>query len=408
MKSLRDNIPTALAAAFVPLFGLLVVLRGPDTDWDFRNYHWYNAYAWLTNRHGFDVAVAHHATYYNPLADVPVFALAQIWPAWLVGFVVGCIHGLNLWLLYYLARAALGTTRGSGNDWLALAIAVAGTTGGMALMLVGNASNDMTVSLFVLLALLLIVRAEDTQVHTARELWRFGAAGLAGGIAAGLKLTMVPFAIGLAIGVLILRAPARVRLQRVLCLGIGGLIGAALFGGSWAWTLWQETGNPVFPYFNDIIGSPLILAASYRDPRFLPESLAEALIYPFLFAWDGMQVSDIAFRDIKIALAYTLVPLTLLWVLISRRARLTQAMRLLFTVCIVSYAVWLYIFGIYRYVLTLEMLAPLLIALVVSLWPITGQRRWQVLAALWFGALLCTGWSAVVGIGGSWRGEYAM
>jgi hypothetical protein len=405
-RIIRDNIPGTLAAAFVPLFGLLVVLRGPDTDWDFRNYHWYNAYAWLTDRRDFDVAVAHHATYYNPLADIPVFALAQIWPAWLVGFLVGCVHGLNLWLLYYLSRAALGASRGSGSDWLALTIAVAGTTGGMALMLVGNASNDMTVTLFVLLALLLIVRADDTQLHTARELWRFGAAGLAGGMAAGLKLTMAPFAIGLAIGALVLDAPAWIRLQRLVCLGIGGFIGAALFGGTWAWTLWHETGNPVFPYFNDIIGSPLILDASYRDPRFLPESIAEALIYPFLFAWDGMQVSDTAFRDIKIALAYTLVPLTVLWVLISRRAQLTQAMRLLFTVCIVSYAVWLWIFGIYRYVLALEMLAPLLIALAVSLWPMTAGGRVRILAALWFGALLCTGWSAVTGSGGNWRDEY--
>jgi hypothetical protein len=409
LKSLRDNIPATLAAAFVPLFGLLVVLRGPDTDWDFRNYHWYNAYAWLTERRGFDVAVAHHATYYNPLADVPAFVVAQVLPAWFVGFLVGCIHGLNLLLLYHLARAALGAARGSGGsnaDWLALAIAIAGTTGGMALLLVGNASNDMTVSLFVLLALLLIVRVSDSKVHAVREFWRFGAAGLAGGIAVGLKLTMAPFAFGLAIGVLALRAPARIRLQRVALLGVGGLIGAALFGGIWAYTLWQETGNPVFPYFNDIIGSPLILDASYRDPRFLPESLGEALIYPYLFAWDGMQVSDVAFRDIKIALAYTLMPLTLLWVLVSRRAQLTQAMRLLFTVCVVSYAVWLLIFGIYRYALTLEMLAPLLIALAVSLWPTTEKRRWRVLAVLWFAALLGTGWSAIAAIRGSWREAY--
>jgi len=406
LKSLRETIPAALAAAFVPLFGLLVVLRGPDTDWDFRNYHWYNAYAWLTDRRGFDVAVAHHATYYNPLADVPAFALAQVLPAWFVGFLVGCIHGLNLLLLYHLARAALGAARGSGADWLALAIALAGTTGGMALLLVGNASNDMTVSLFVLLALLLIVRVSDSQVHAVREFWHFGAAGLAGGIAVGLKLTMAPFAIGLAAGVLALRAPARIRLQRIAFLGVGGLSSAALFGGIWAYTLWQETGNPFFPYFNDIIGSPLILDASYRDPRFLPENFGEAVIYPLLFAWDGMQVSDVPFRDIKIALAYTIVPVTLLWALVSRRAQFTQAMRLLFTVSAVSYALWLFVFGIYRYALTLEMLAPLLIALAVSLWPTTEQLRGRILAALWFGAVLCTGWSVIAAVGGSWRGAY--
>jgi len=406
MKLLREKAPAVLAAAFVPLFGLLVVVRGHDTDWDFRNYHWYNAYAWLMGRRGFDVAVAHHATYYNPLADVPVFAAAQFVPAWCVGFLVGCIHGLNLLLLYRLARAALGATSGSSDDWLSLAIAVAGTTGGMALILIGNASNDMTVSLLVLLALLLMVRAGDSQIHQAAELWRFGAAGLAGGVAVGLKLTMAPFAIGLAVGALVLRAPGWIRLRRVAVFGVGGLIGAALFGGIWAYTLWQETGNPFFPYFNDIIGSPLILDASYRDPRFLPESLGEALIYPFLFAWDGTQVNDAPFRDIKIAVAYAIVSLTLLWMRVSRRPQLTQSMRLLFIVCAVSYAVWLPIFGVYRYVLTLEMVAPLLIALALSVWPMSQRRRWGVLAAIWLLALLGTGWGAIASVGGHWRGAY--
>ena len=47
--------------------------------------------------------------------------------------------------------------------------------------------------------------------------------------------------------------------------------------------------------------------------------------------------------------------------------------------------VWLSIFAIYRYVLTLEMLAPLLIALALSLWPLSERRR--------LGALGASGWS---------------
>ncbi len=81
-------------------------------------------------------------------------------------------------------------------------------------------------------------------------------------------------------------------------------------------------------------------------------------------------------------------------------------MQLLLTVCAVSYAVWLFIFGIYRYVLTLEMLAPLLIVLAVSLWPLPEQRRWSVLAVIWIVALLGTGWSSIALVGGTWRGAY--
>jgi len=79
---------------------------------------------------------------------------------------------------------------------------------------------------------------------------------------------------------------------------------------------------------------------------------------------------------------------------------------LLFTVCIVSYVIWLFVFGIYRYVLTLEMLAPLLIALAVSLWPTTERRRWSVLAFIGFSALLGTGWSALAAVGGRWSDTY--
>ena len=107
LSPFRVHAPAILACAFVPLFGLLIVVRGHDADWDFLNYHWYNAYAWLTDRRGFDVAVAHHATYYNPLADVPVYLAARMFPAWLVVFLLGSVHGLNLLLLYRLARVAL-------------------------------------------------------------------------------------------------------------------------------------------------------------------------------------------------------------------------------------------------------------------------------------------------------------
>ena len=397
---LRVHAPSILACAFVPLFGLLIVVRGHDADWDFLNYHWYNPYAWLTDRRGFDVAVAHHATYYNPLADVPVYLAAQVFPAWLVSFLLGFVHGLNLLLLYRLARVALPAEAGTASDWLALALAVAGTTGGMALMIVGNTSNDMTVSLFVLLALLLMARAAESD-----DLHWFGAAGLAGGVAVGLKLTMAPFAIGLAAGVLALRAPLPVRLRRLVVFGVGGVITAMIFGGVWAYTLWRETGNPFFPYFNDIIGSPLILDASYRDPRFLPRSAFEALFYPFVFAWDGSKVNDIPFRDVKIALAYALVPPTVLWAVLRGRP-LSQSMRLLFAVSAVSYAIWVSIFGIYRYALTLEMLAPLLIALALSLWPISQQRYLVALAALWAVALVGTGWSDIGRIGGKWRATF--
>ncbi len=97
-----------------------------------------------------------------------------MFPAWLTGFVIGCVHGSICCCCIASREWRCRREAGSRDDWLALAIAVAGTTGGMALMIVGNTSNDMTVSLFVLLALLLMRPARGYDV----DAWRFVAAGL--------------------------------------------------------------------------------------------------------------------------------------------------------------------------------------------------------------------------------------
>jgi hypothetical protein len=40
------------------VFGALALALGQDGNWDLRNYHWYNAYAFITNRLMFDVGAA--------------------------------------------------------------------------------------------------------------------------------------------------------------------------------------------------------------------------------------------------------------------------------------------------------------------------------------------------------------
>jgi hypothetical protein len=55
----------------------------------------------------------------------------------------------------------------------------------------------------------------------------------------------------------------------------------------------------------------------------------------------------------------------------------------------VSYLVWLKMFGIYRYILLLEILAPVLIAICIGLWPIAARSR-MIVAGIVFVIVLCT------------------
>jgi len=56
--------------------------------------------------------------------------------------------------------------------------------------------------------------------------------------------------------------------------------------------------------------------------------------------------------------------------------------RIVFAFAAVSYVAWLLVFGIYRYILTLEMLASLVIVAAVGGWPIGRQARLALLAVL--------------------------
>jgi len=372
----------AFLAAMVVGWGLFVVCLGKDMSWDFRNYHWYIPYAFLNGRSALDISVAHQATYYNPMLDVPFYLLATHTKSWFALFVLGAAQGANAIPLYAMARSIL---RVANAQIVSAVLTILCMTGGLTVSLSGTTYYDPIMSVFILSALaLVIVHRHRLDLPTAFN------AGVLVGIPVGLKLPEAPFALGLAAALAMLPGTLARRGARVLVAGVGGFIGVLLFAGYWYLHLYHVTGNPLFPYFNQYFHSPLALTASYRDTRFLPHDLHHALILPLLFSIDWHVADDLPFQDIRVGLAYVLVIVTVpLW-LIGRRARepmvATDAMAALFAFAIVSYIAWISIFAIYRYIVLLEILAPILIAGAIALWPISARARWTIAAVL---LLLC-------------------
>jgi hypothetical protein len=136
----------ALCVAFPLGFGALALVLGQDTNWDLRNYHWYNPYAFLTGRFALDIGPAHAATFYNPLLDVPVYLLAQALPAKAVGFLLGTVQGLNFVLLFALLRALIVAPSPAQRSGFAAVVAGVGMSGGGHLSLVGTTFNDVSLA----------------------------------------------------------------------------------------------------------------------------------------------------------------------------------------------------------------------------------------------------------------------
>jgi hypothetical protein len=390
--------------AIPPVMGLVALWLGQDASWDVRNYHFYNPFAYLTGRMGQDIAMAQVATYYNPLLHLPFYKAVTHLPPRAVGFILGLLPGLNIFLLYGLARRTIGSAFPVKAEWLGLAAAVLGLLGAAGISEIGTSFGDSVVSLLVLAALWLLVRL---RAHLAAPgLAGLGvavSAGLLAGAALGLKQPFAIYAVGLCAAFFGLALPWRRRFWLAFVFGLGVLAGAALTGGFWMIEMWQRFQNPLFPYFNQLFHSAWGAEAPYRDERFLPKGLGMQFLFPIWFVFKPLQVAEVPFRDLRFALLYlVLIVALILWLarrlgaLVPKPAAaggaqgepLSAPPILGFMIIFmgVTFVVWMKLFAVYRYLMVCEMLVPLALILVLN--RIVGDPRRRVILVLGCFALM--------------------
>lgn len=386
---------------FPVLYALLSLALGQDANWDLKNYHWYNGYAFATGRFGFDLLPSQTPYFYNPTLDAAFYLLASHIPAFAASFILSYIQALNFFLLFFLARRLVDETV-RGRDAYALAVATMGMLGGGWLAELGTTFYDNIVSLGVFGSALLALRAFDSELRLDwRASWRDGKfwglwilAGLPVGLATGIKLPTAIFCVGLCGACFILRGKPTERFARAFAFGLGVLLGIAITLGHWAFHLWQEYQNPLFPYFNNIFKSPVTLETSARDIQFVPQGWHK-LVFPFEWLINPLKVGEVPFRDLKLPLLYLLLPLALLVrIALPRRAApqlyadslLKPEAAYVLATLILSYAAWLFIFAIYRYAVPLEALAALALLIAVDLLPLSLKAKRKALIVL---AVIC-------------------
>jgi hypothetical protein len=395
------NLIRLLLIATPPIMGVYALWLGQDASWDLRNYHFYNPFAYLNDRVGYDIAVGHVATYYNPLMYLPFYYAVTILPPKMVGFFLGLIPGCNVLLLYAIARRLI-EKQAAGSTWFCLAAAMLGLLGAVNLSEIGTSFGDNILSLLVLAAVWLIVSQQRRLALPGA--WGpivAAAAGLLAGTAFGLKQPFAIYAVGLCAAFFGLNLPFGKRFALAFFFGLGVLTGAAATGGFWMVEMWQRFQNPLFPYFNQLFESPWGAPAPYRDERFLPRGLLEWLIFPFHFVIDPMQVGEVHFRDLRFPILYGLLVVLLiksaLFWMSGRSAKaetvaeadLRALRHFILIFMIVAFILWMKMFAVYRYVIVIELLAPLAIFV---LWDILGdrKRRQMLLAAASFLLILIT------------------
>lgn len=254
---------------------------GKDLNWDLLNYHFYAPFALLNWRFDQDFFAASVQSYLNPLLDLPFYLLARSGaPDWAVSSGMCAIHAVNLLLLRRIARSVLvfggGISTGSVL-WVELAVLL----GGMAplfLSQIGSSLVDVLWSIPCLAAVSLWLQAAPAHRRLADSFL----IGFLSGVAVGLKMTAVYFALGLFLTEMLMSARTRSRHDaNVLALHVlGGVLGVALSYGWWGWVLWSHYGSPVFPFFNDLVGAPYFPLEPLLNARFQPAGVWQMLRFP--------------------------------------------------------------------------------------------------------------------------------
>jgi hypothetical protein len=370
-------------------FGFLALALGQDANWDLRNYHWYNAYAFLNNRYDRDLLPSQTPFFYNPLLDVPFFWVATHTPAKIAGFFLGWVQGLNFILLFMIAHATLIIPNPRHKTIICAALATLGMLGGGGIAQIGTTFGDNITSIGLLLSAALAVRhlerlSIDTAANALPLAFLFG---LPAGMMMGLKLPGVIYNLGLCAGYLFIGGGLKRRVMLAFCFGLGVLVGIAVTLGYWMYFLQTHFDSPLFPYFNQIFKSPLEPAVSARDIEYSPHGWRDYLLMPYLFSFHPFRVGEIYWRDWRLPALYTLVPIAILLRLFFGRSRApvdalaaSYAARYLMACFIIAYLSWLVMFTIYRYAVPLEMIAPLLIVFAVAMLPLKLSTRGLIAA----------------------------
>lgn len=378
----RLTLPSIRLILFISapiLCGILALASGMDGSWDLRNYHYYNGWTLLTGHIGRDLLVSQVPSFYNPLLDLPyAWAVGHV-GARTIAFVLGALHGADFILLTCLGETLLAVPDQRRKLYLAATLAAAGCAGAVALSELGTVFYDNVTSLGLLGTLLLLARRWDRLARGS--LVDALIAGLPLGLAFGLKQTMIPFVAGTGLALLLaLPAPIPRRIYIGVAFGIGAALAMLATGGFWMVHLWHLYGNPLFPYFNEIFHSPWGQAGDYRDVYYQPKDLLHWLFFPVYFTFDSRVAAEVPFFDARVLALFILIPLSPLF----GAHKKSRSLFLLLSIAL-AYVVWLKLFSIYRYLVVLEMLAPLAVMLIFAGLP----RRLALNGGLAVVLLLC-------------------
>lgn len=348
-----------------------VAWLGPDGNWDLYNYHYYNGFMFAENRLGWDIAPAQRQTFFNPLLDVPTFLIIEKWGIGTFTLILAAVQGLLAPVVWLLTNLVCGMRAGAARALTCGALTALAVVSPVNVLELGTSYGDNTTGVLVLVSLLVLLYSSRMRGGGAAA-WAL-TAGLVCGAAFGLKLTNAVYAVGLVAAAMALPVFSKTTLERragltrASLVAIGVLGGFVLTYGSWGLQLWELTGNPFFPQFNNVFESPYAAGVHFVDDSFKVPGLLAMLAFPWSQTSIWGEVNYQGLFDLRIALVLSAFIIAGISIGVRRLTKrdntvldeTAKAGIAVMTFFALSYVSWLIVFTINRYAGVLELLAPI-------------------------------------------------
>lgn len=222
---------------------------GMSLSWDALNHHIY--LGWIADQSRFDkdFMPAGYQSLQFPYLYWPVYKLAVGGAsAATAGVVLASLHLLAVPAVWMISRCLIPAATWDAVVMRGIAVALAFVSGAV-LSLFDASSNDLLAAIPLVWAIALSLHAAAPGRAPRHSLLLVAISGLLAGASVGLKFSNGPVAILLPL--LWLFVPAPTWTSRALSVTAGcaaTLAGAVLVYGYWGWLLWQQFGNPVYPF----------------------------------------------------------------------------------------------------------------------------------------------------------------
>ena len=336
--------------------------------WDFVNYHYYNAWAFLNDRMNVDILPAVVNSFISPFIDLPVYFLTNALNDHPVVYsaIMAVPYGLMMFVAFKTAALFFDadTRRGRIMIVLSLLLSVCSV---FVFMELSGTTHEHSMSFLSLTALYLLLKKLPSRDLDAKTCL---ISGFLLGIAAGLKMTYCLYAASTGITLILFAKSFDRPVKSVALFALAGTAGFLIAYGYWGWFLWKNFENPFFPFLNGFFQSSYGEEGNYKDVRYFNLPWLNVIFYPvhmfFHIGGDFSMRNRFVFSNLRLIVGMIVFAAAFVKIAKDRVTRKEKdpADDLFFFLIIwmtIAYVIWLGLFRVYRYMIPFDLMLSIVL-----------------------------------------------